>query len=533
MWRTTMIALCLTACGSQPGAGKSPLPTSPAASSGSSSASSSDPSSDPSSNSPIGHTDSGSMPDGENILADVLAMNGEEYGAPQSTFRAGHVTPRQSPQVKRTKNGFEVKLASNAPVTTPAVYSNRVYVSGGFHSREFYALEAKTGQPVWSIALDDDGPSSPVCADNVCVFNTESCTVFAVDARTGKMLWSWWLGDPLTSAPTIAGGRVFTSYPAGAAEGGKQRPPRATHALIAFDLATGKIQWQKWLEGDVISAPVASGEFVYVSTFAGAIMKLEQATGKIRYAMRARATSAPVVDFRSGRESMYYTRRGEADEEADGAQEMIIRADDNEPKTRYKARSKKAGYLDKNVQRESSHAKKGKDEDSANGFGGGAPSSAKADFAEEIVGQGSVSTMQAFQGSRILHLGDSNVNTMGDEVVGTNAETGVTVWTYKLAGNLAHEGGALGTAPLSAGKSVLFATLVGDVIRLDPRDGKVQATYKTGARVRSQPVVADGWIYIGTEDGRLIAVNTGDTGLTGWPMWGGNAARTGISTLAR
>jgi len=44
------------------------------------------------------------------------------------------------------------------------------------------------------------------------VFNTESCTIFALEAETGQQLWSYWLGDPLTSTPTIAQGRVFTSY---------------------------------------------------------------------------------------------------------------------------------------------------------------------------------------------------------------------------------------------------------------------------------------------------------------------------------
>ena len=45
----------------------------------------------------------------------------------------------------------------------------------------------------------------------------------------------------------------------------------ATHALAAFDLRTGVILWQLWLESDVMSAPVAAGEFVYVTTFTGTV----------------------------------------------------------------------------------------------------------------------------------------------------------------------------------------------------------------------------------------------------------------------
>ena len=245
-----------------------------------------------------------------------------------------------------------------------------------------------------------------------------------------------------------------------------------------------------------------------------------------------RATSAPVVDFAAdGRESMYYTRRGE--QEADGAEEMIIRADDNSPKTRYKAKAKKADYIDEQTQAAAEYAGEGQANDSANGFSGGAPAAANPTAAKSNIGQASVHTMQAFQGSRILHLGDRNVNTMGDEVVATSAETGDELWSFKLPGDLRKAGGFLGTAPLYAGRSVLVGTLEGKVMQLDPRSGKMQGSWTVKGRVRAQPVVHDGWIYVGTEDGRLVAIDTGNRGLTGWPMWGGNAARTGVQLAGR
>ncbi|HUH00731.1 MAG TPA: PQQ-binding-like beta-propeller repeat protein [Kofleriaceae bacterium] len=473
-------------------------------------------------------------PAGEDVTAKVIAMNSEDFASPPTEFRAGHVTPRTPPTMKKTRTGFEIRFASGAPVTTPAVYGGKVFVSGGFQSKEFHAFAATTGQSAWSIDLDDDGPSSAVCDDGVCVFNTESCTVFAVSAATGKQLWSWWLGDPLTSSPTIADGRVFTSYPATSVAKGstKPRPPNATHALAAFDLRTGKLLWQKWLDSDVMSAPVATGGFVYASTFAGTLIKFEQATGKVRYALRAKATSAPVVQFAAdGMESTYFTKRGDA--EADGAEELIIRTDHNHPKTKYKTRAKKAEYLDKDVQRKSKYAAEGESNDSGNGFSGGAPASANPNAAAQNIGFSSVANMQAFQGSRLLHLGDRNVNTMGDEVVATSAETGETLWSMKLHGDVAREGGFLGTAPLAAGGSVLVATLKGTLMQLDPKTGTVQATYEVGGRVRAQPVVANGWIYVGTEDGRLVGINTGNKKLTGWPMWGGNAGRTGIQLAGK
>jgi outer membrane protein assembly factor BamB len=470
-------------------------------------------------------------PKGEMVTEAFQKLNGPEYGRPSRSFRPGNPTKRVSPKATRTANGFSVQFPSRATMTTPTVYKRKVIVSGGFSSKELYAFDATSGESVWALDLHDDGPSSPACESDVCVISTESCTLFAIDANTGAHLWSFWLGDPLTSAPTIAGNRVFASYPASAAEGGKPKPPTATHALAAFDLRTGKVLWQVWLEGDVMSAPVAVGEFIYATTFNGVVVKLEQSTGAIRYAMKARATSAPVVQFAGGVEQMYYTRRGEEAAEAQaGAQEMIIRADHNDPKTRYEAAKKKAHYIDKDVQQKSQHASKTASEDAHNGFGGSAaPEAAAATMALGTIGVGRVSSMQSFQGSRIVKMADRNVNTMGDEVIATDSETGKTLWSYKLAGDIKAQGGFLGTAPLAAGGSILFATLEGDVVRLDAKGGKAIATYAVGAPVRSQPVVDAGWIYVGTDDGRLIAINTNDRALTGWPTWGGNAQRTGIS----
>lgn len=472
-------------------------------------------------------------PKGEIVTAEVEKMNSDEFGRPPVKFNKGHVTPRKPAPTTKTATGFQVQFASHATITTPTVYERAVIVSGGFKSKELYAYEATTGKSIWAVDLHDDGPSSPACESETCVISTESCTIFALDAKTGKQKWSYWLGDPLTSAPTIAKERVFASYPAsGTSDPKKPRPPGASHALAAFGLHDGKILWQLWLDSDVMSAPVAVDEFVYVTTFKGTVIKIEQATGKVRYAMRAKATSAPVIQFGAdGVEQMYYTRRGEAEGAAADApaEEMIIRADHNEPQTKYKAAKKRADYIDGKTQSQTDLAKKAKDEDAANGFSGGAPASANAGVALQSVGVGSVSSMQNFQGSRVVKLKDRSVNTMGDEVIATDAETGKELWKHKLSGDTKTQGGFLGTAPLAAGNSIMFGTLDGKVKRLDHQTGKELATWSIGANVRSQPVVESGWIYVGTEDGKLVAIDTKDPTVTGWPTWGGNAQRTGVA----
>jgi outer membrane protein assembly factor BamB len=519
--RAAAIAAVLVGCGSsKPAPKETPPPKTPVAA---------EPAPAPAPTAPAAIAND--APKGEIVTAEVEKMNSGEYGRPPVKFRPGHVSPRKPAPTTRTATGFQVQFASHATITTPTVYDRAVIVSGGFKSKELYAYEATTGKPRWAIDLHDDGPSSPACESGACVISTESCTIFAIDVKTGKQLWSFWLGDPLTSAPTIANERVFASYPAASTSDPKKpRPPGASHALAAFELKTGKILWQLWLDSDVMSAPVAVGDFVYVTTFKGTVIKLEQATGKVRYAMRAKATSAPVIQFdKNGVEQMYYTRRNEDAAADGGVEEMLIRADHNEPKTRYKAAKKRADYIDRKAQSNTDYSKKAKDEDAANGFSGGAPASANAGVAFDNVGVQSVSSMQNFQGSRIVKLRDRSINTMGDEVIATDADTGATLWKHKLPGDLRKQGGFLGTAPLAAGNSILFGTLEGKVVRLDPQSGKELGAWSAGGRLRSQPVVDGGWIYVGTEDGKLVAINTKDPAITGWPTWGGNAQRTGIA----
>jgi len=42
-----------------------------------------------------------------------------------------------------------------------------------------------------------------------------------------------------------------------------------------------------------------------------------------------------------------------------------------------------------------------------------------------------------------------------------------------------------------------------------------------------QPVVSDGWVFAGLEDGSLVGFRTGDELDDGWPMWGGGPGHNG------
>lgn len=478
----------------------------------------------------------------QDVLAEVKAMNSDKYAPPPTEFRKGHVTPRKLPEnaIQKQKGGFTVSLPSGSPIPTPAVYDGKVYVSGGFGCKEFYCFDADTGALVWGLDLDDDGASSAACEDGVTVFNTESCTIFAVDSKTGKLLWSYFLGDPLMSSPTIAGGKVFTSYPAmgvgqvqqqavpqGKAQAGKGRPPQATHALACFDLKTGKILWQRWIDSDVMSSPVAVGKDLYATSFAGTVYRFRQSDGEILSAKRSRATSAPVVVG----DKVFLTQRAEGKGEA--AAEALARVDRDSGKEELNVNTKRAKYLDHQVQQKAELADAAKKLDAGNGFGAGAPASANAAPAMELVGQANVASLQAYQGSRALAYRSQTINCMGDEVICNDQITGKKLWGFKLKGDLEKVGGALAAPPAEAGDNLFLATLTGEVLQMNPKDGKIVKQHKVGHPVRFQPAIANGRLYVGTQNGKLVCVDLGDKKFTGWTQWGGNAARTGTSKVGK
>jgi Ca-activated chloride channel homolog len=481
----------------------------------------------------------GKEPEKTDITDEVRKMHTDQFQAPPKDFRTGHATPRKFDDklIKKTELGFEVQLPSKAPILTPTVYKGKVYVTGGFHSKEYYCFDAVTGKLVWAVDLDDDGPTSSVVDDDICVFNTESCTIFALDANTGKHLWSYFLGDPLTSTPTIANGKVFTSYPTGGRAGvnmkkggaktegaaAQGKRPNASHAMICLELKTGKILWQRWLDSDVMSAPVAVGDEVYATSFSGTVYKFKQKDGEILSAHCSRATSAPVIVGKN----VYMTQRADSGKDGKVA-EQIAKATINGGSTAdFDGFKRNAEYLDPQVQDKSDIKGKAVAADSKNGLGGlGGMANAPAAYAN--IGQGNISTMQGFQGSRILNYKDSNFNCMGNEVVCTDPADGKVRWKVKLEGDLAKIGGFLATAPAAAGGKLFLATVQGELLQIDPSTGKVELKYKVGAPVRSQPAIDSGRVYVGTLDGKLVCIDTGHPEYTGWSTWGANAAHTNL-----
>jgi len=466
----------------------------------------------------------------KDILRQVQTLNSNFI--PKKDFRKGVVKPGTiNNYLHKTADGYCIQLPSSTNIPTPSVMNGTVYLSGGFGSRQYYAFDAATGRNKWAINLDDDGPSSAAMEDGIIVFNSESCTIFACDMATGKCIWSYFLGDPLMSMPTIANGIVFTAYPAPyegkiAQQNDNELTIRPSHVLIAIELKTGKILWQKWIDSDIMSAPVAKDDLLYVTTFSGALYKVKQKTGVITEAKALRATSAPV--FSSSNELVFSLRNDRTTASGTvAANEAVVFGYGTKQKAMYQ---KKATYLDKDVQTRSRMKQVSTTADAGNGFSAGAPSSSNYSVAYENIGQSNVSSLQSFQGSRALYKSGRLYNTMGDEIVCTDS-TGTVKWKHKLDGDINTEGGYLGTPPVYANGYIIVATLKGEVLIFNEKTGTLHKKYEVKDAIRYQPVADKGWIFVTTVNSKMYAINTGNSAITGWNMWGGNAARTNENNM--
>jgi outer membrane protein assembly factor BamB len=464
---------------------------------------------------------------------------------PSRDFRPGNVTKRELREnIKKTNYGFVVDFGTFTNIPSPAVNNGVVFVSGGFGSKEYYAFDTESGQNIWAINLDDDGPSSPAIRDSIIVFNTESCTIFACNIRTGEQIWSYWLGDPLMCMPAIGDDIVFSAYPAGMSaninnqqninvddQGNNEQNSNenlenntttlyTSHVFIAFDLHTGKILWQSRIDGDVMSAPVVKGEYVYVTTFPGTLFQFKQKTGEIISVKGMRATSAPIF----AGDQIIITGRADGDGEA--VSEGIITFSTKGIGNTKKLYEKNAPYLDRTVQDNSDLKNKSMTDDAGNGFSGGAPSSSGWNQASMNIGQSNVSSLQSFQGSRSVYFDGKNYNTMGNELICTDIKTGKVIWKNEIQGDMQSAGGFMGTPPIYTGKYIIIATFTGDVIISDKESGKEIKKFNIGEPIRYQPVADKGKIFVTSTTGKLHIINTGISEITGWTHWGANCRRT-------
>ena len=194
-------------------------------------------------------------------------------------------------------------------VYAPTVAYGMVYA--GSDDNRVYALDAETGELLWSFETQDVIRSSPTVTDGAVYVGSNDNHVYALDRETGELLWRYDTGDWVQYSPPVRDGVVYvaamsegdrrihaldeasgdvlwvaeTSYPfddelAPAVENGKVYAPSGSGELHVLDASTGELLWSRDIGMGADSPPTVIGGIVYLTAVNSAYV-LDESTGEL------------------------------------------------------------------------------------------------------------------------------------------------------------------------------------------------------------------------------------------------------------
>jgi outer membrane protein assembly factor BamB len=207
------------------------------------------------------------------------------------------------------------------------------------------------------------------------------------------------------------------------------------------------------------------------------------------------------------------------------AEEGLVRVDPKagEPQDQALLAGGKADYLQPgmggNVALKQAHQKS---LDSSVGFAQ-APAAANLSVASKNVGVQSVVAGWAYQGPRAAYSKGQMFNARGNLVNCLESGDGQMTWQATAVGKDIDANSHLFSPPALGQTNMYLCSAAGHIVGLRQSDGKVDFTYATKAPIAFQPALAEGRLFAGTSDGRLICIDLANNDADGWYAWGGNA----------
>ena len=335
--------------------------------------------------------------------------------------------------------------------STPAVTARRVFVGSGDSS--LYALDRATGALVWRFRAGGPVHASPAVAGGLVIAATLGGRIFAVSEATGALRWSIATGPTLPKNISPAGEwDLYVSSPVvvdrtvliGAGDGN----------VYALDLTSGRERWRFATGGKVRATPSVRDGVAVVGSWNGRVFAIDVATGKTRWVHH---TVGDTIDLK--REG--YDRRAIQSTAAivDGLVFFGSRDD---------------GFY-------------------ALDFATGERKWRSSHRTSWVVGSPAVRDGKAYIGSSDGHFIQSVDVATGRELWRTPTASNV-LSSPVLAGDLL----VVGTATTNAGR--------GELLALDAPTGAVRWRLALGEAVWSSPVVAGHEVYVGCDDGSVVAI---------------------------
>lgn len=374
----------------------------------------------------------------------------------------------RSSYAQKTDDGFELYFEGNGMVYSPLVEGGKLYSSHGFYSSLFSCFDAETGETVWTTRLGEGGASPASYHEGIILMITESCSIYGIEAGSGRLAWSKWLAPYVICSPSAANDCVYAVYEndATAKLNGDQ------FVLGCFNVKDGSIKWQKWIDREGLSSPVVAGNSVFITTLSGTLYEFNAETGDALNKKSMNAVSAPTVLD----DKIFVARR-----DGEHGQSLAVLDRSN---WHFEIAAAAGNYLPGAFDR-----------------------------------MGDMAYLIPYEGSRPLIHEKLLYHTV-DNVLYCRDLNGNRKWQKVLSGKPSEPGFAFATMPILVGNSIIVGTQSGSILSFNAKTGEQKQRIQVGVSVVNQPIVMDGFVYAGTNDGRLMVYDTGNKKYSGWPMWG-------------
>jgi len=323
-----------------------------------------------------------------------------------------------------------------------------VYVgSGDYEKGEMYALDAETGNEIWSSPIGGEIESSPTVVDGTVYIgggDFETGIVYALDAETGYERWRSTVGGDLRSSPTVVDSTVYIGS--------------RDNNLYALDAETGDERWSFETEYEIKSATTVVDGTVYVGSTDGNVYALDAETGDEQWifetcdAIEMSPTVAEDTVYAGDEEGKLY-----ALDASDGTEQWKIQIGDRDQIHSSPSVVKGTVYIGLNSNVYALDAETGDER-------------WRFETGFDVASSPTVVDGTVYVGSD-----DNNVYAL-------NAETGEEKWRFET-------GGWVTTSPTVANEIVYVGSDDENVYALDAGDGTEIWSFTTGEYVESSPTV--------------------------------------------
>lgn len=163
--------------------------------------------------------------------------------------------------------------------------------------RQLIAMDAGSGQVLWTADLDTPARGAPVAGGGQVFVVSQSNEVYALSQADGTVAWTYagieeTAGLLSVANPAISGNRVIVPFSSG--------------EIMAIDMKSGEAEWIDSVSrgfrtlalsglADVSASPVVSGNMVYATGVAGRTVAVEVRTGLRRWEQDLGSVHTPVV----------------------------------------------------------------------------------------------------------------------------------------------------------------------------------------------------------------------------------------------